>query len=110
MSSSSESPHVRRIAELIEARYDRPVSVTDLSRILRRQASYLSRLFRQQRGCGIHAYLVRTRMQRAAELLRRGERVEAVALLVGYKSKTNFYRQFKRHFGVTPAALRDSRG
>jgi AraC-like DNA-binding protein len=49
-------------------------------------------------------------MQRAAELLRRGERVEAVALLVGYKSKTNFYRQFKRHFGVTPAALRDSRG
>jgi AraC-like DNA-binding protein len=63
--------------------------------------------FSLPRGCGIHAYLVRTRMQRADELLRRGEKVEAVALLVGYKSKTNFYRQFKRHFDVTPAAFRD---
>jgi AraC-like DNA-binding protein len=44
-------------------------------------------------------------MQRAAVLLRRGEKVEAVALSVGYKSKSQFYRQFRKRFGVTPAAF-----
>jgi transcriptional regulator GlxA family with amidase domain len=33
-------------------------------------------------------------------------KVEAVSLLVGYRSKKNFYRQFKRRFGTTPFAHR----
>jgi AraC-like DNA-binding protein len=46
-------------------------------------------------------------MQRAASLLRDGVKAEAVALLVGYRSRPNFYRQFKKHFGSTPAAYRE---
>jgi PAS domain-containing protein len=33
-------------------------------------------------------------------------KVEAVALDLGYRSKKNFYRQFKRRFGMTPEAYR----
>jgi hypothetical protein len=33
-------------------------------------------------------------------------KIEAVALSVGYRSKKNFYRQFARHFGVTPETFR----
>ena len=106
VSASRASSHVRRIAEWIEAEFDRPLSVKEFARRLRRQPSYVSRLFREERGCGIRACLVRTRMQKAAALLRKGDKPEAVGLSVGYKSKANFYRQFNRHFGVTPAAFR----
>jgi len=33
-------------------------------------------------------------------------KVEAVALSVGYRSKKNFYQQFKRHYGMTPVPYR----
>jgi AraC-like DNA-binding protein len=33
-------------------------------------------------------------------------KIEAVALSVGYQSKKNFYRQFKRQFGFTPEQYR----
>jgi AraC-like DNA-binding protein len=100
------SPHLRQIVRLVERQCDRPLSVNVIARTLGLRATYVSRLFREQRGWGIRAYIVRVRMQRAAKLIREGVKVEAVALLVGYRSRPNFYRQFKRHFGVTPAQLR----
>jgi photosystem II stability/assembly factor-like uncharacterized protein len=45
-------------------------------------------------------------MERAVTLIGKGDKVEAVALQVGYRSKKNFYRQFTIRFGVTPAAYR----
>jgi AraC-like DNA-binding protein len=44
------------------------------------------------------------RLDRASALIRDGVKIEAVALLVGYRSKKNFYRQFKRRFAMTPSA------
>jgi AraC-like DNA-binding protein len=92
--------------ELIEDHPERALSLADIAREVGRQPSYLSRLFREEVGCGVHTYLVRVRMQRAMDLLRQGEKVEAVAAEVGYRSKTNFFRHFKRQFGVTPGAWR----
>jgi AraC-like DNA-binding protein len=37
-------------------------------------------------------------------LIREGVKIEAVAHQVGYRSKKNFYRQFKRRFAMTPFA------
>jgi AraC-like DNA-binding protein len=79
---------------------------TDLAAIAghqrRPQPAYTATLFHRQTGTTIHRYLTRTRMRRAAMLLRRSEKVEAVMLQVGYRGKKNFYRQFEIAFGVTP--------
>jgi transcriptional regulator GlxA family with amidase domain len=48
------------------------------------------------------------RLDRASALIREGVKVEAVSLLVGYRSKKNFYRQFKRRFGTTPFEHRNT--
>jgi hypothetical protein len=50
--------------------------------------------------------LTRVRLANAAFLVRSTMKIEAVALVVGYRSKKNFYRQFTRHFGVTPETYR----
>jgi AraC-like DNA-binding protein len=45
-------------------------------------------------------------LHHAAALIRTGEKIEAVSLLVGYRSKKNFYRHFKDELGVTPTVYR----
>ena len=52
----------------------------------------------------MHEWLTGVRLDHALALIREGVKIEAVALLVGYRSKKNFYRQFKRRFGMTPFA------
>ncbi len=50
--------------------------------------------------------VTRIRLTHAAALILNGAKIEAVALGVGYHSKKNFYRQFKRHLALTPEAFR----
>ena len=57
-------------------------------------------------GVPMRQWLTSVRLDHASALIREGVKVEAVSLLVGYRSKKNFYRQFKRRFGTTPFAHR----
>ena len=90
----------------MRANYDQPISIETLAARVGRNTAYIATLFRRQTGTTIHRYLTRIRMRRAAVLLRQSEKVEAVMLLVGYRSKKNFYRQFETAFGVTPGAYK----
>lgn len=104
--STPVSGHVSRMVGLIEQWSAQHVSLRTLACALGRQEAYLGRLFRQELGVSVREYVAQFRLKRAASLIERGEKVEAVALEVGYRSKKNFYRQFIRRFGVTPAAYR----
>jgi len=48
-------------------------------------------------------------MHHGAALIRQGEKIEAVSLLVGYRSKKNFYQHFKQQIGVTPIVYKKAR-
>ena len=93
----------------MRAHYDEPISLDSLAACIGRNAAYTATLFHRQTGTTIHRYLTRVRMRRAAMLLRRSEKVEAVMLQVGYRGKKNFYRQFETAFGVTPGRYKASR-
>src|SRR5690349_19575828 len=69
-------------------------------------AAQLRRTFQQTFGVSLSEYVRRTRLLRALELmLDQHSKVESVALQVGYQSKKNFYRIFKRSIGMTPRAF-----
>jgi two-component system, response regulator YesN len=104
VSMSTAQLHVRRILEFIEQSYSQPVTLRVLAKALDRQASYLGALFRRETGLSVRQCLTRVRLDRASVLIREGMKIEAVAQLVGYRSKKNFYRQFKRRFAMTPFA------
>lgn len=101
-SSTKASPHVQRICLYIRRHYGEPISLRSLAARVGRNTEYIATLFRRQTGTTIHRFLTQVRMQRAATLLQRAEKVEAVMLQVGYRGKKNFYRQFATEFGVTP--------
>jgi PAS domain S-box-containing protein len=97
---------VRHILDLIDRQYADVVTLRTLSTSVGRQPAYLGRLFRQEVGSSFHDYLTLIRMKHAAKLIQDGVKVEAVALCVGYRSKKNFYQQFRKHYGTTPVPYR----
>jgi len=100
--------HVRRMLERIEQSYSEPITLRSLAAELHRQSAYLGGMFRRAVGMSVHQWLTTVRLDRASALIRDGVKVEAVSLLVGYRSKKNFYRQFKRRFGTTPFEHRNA--
>ena len=100
------SPLVAQMLSFIEERYAEPVTLDILAAALGRSKRYLATLFHGQTGQTVHQFLTQVRLHHAAALIRSGEKIEAVSLLVGYRSKKNFYRHFKDELGVTPTVYR----
>jgi PAS domain S-box-containing protein len=92
--------------EQIHQHYNDRLTLAGLAKSLRRQSAYLGRLFRDEVGLTVHEYVTRARMIFASVQVRAGVKIEAVSLELGYRSKKNFYNQFKRRFGMTPDAYR----
>jgi AraC-like DNA-binding protein len=57
----------------------------------------------------VHEYLVMVRIAQSARFLSAGSKADTVAFEVGYKSKTHFYRHFRRLLGTTPRQFQESR-
>jgi AraC-like DNA-binding protein len=101
---SAAQVHVRRMLDRIEQSYSEPITLHWFAADLHRQGAHLGAMFRREVGVPMREWLTRVRLDHAAALIREGVKVEAVSMLVGYRSKKNFYRQFKRRFGTTPFA------
>jgi two-component system response regulator YesN len=101
---SAAQVHVRHMMDRIEQSYSEPITLHSLAVEFHRQSAYLGAMFRREAGVPMRQWLTRVRLDHAAALIREGVKVEAVSMLVGYRSKKNFYRQFKRRFGTTPFA------
>jgi two-component system, response regulator YesN len=98
--------HVRQMLDTIEKSYTERITLDTFAQMLNRQSAYLGHVFRQEVGMTVHQWVTRVRLDHAAMLIRQGVKIEAVSLIVGYKSKKNFYRQFRRYFATTPHQYR----
>ena len=71
-------------------------------------ADYLSRLFKQKNGQGFTSFLLKTRMEKAMEMLADSAlKVANIAEEVGYNDLSYFKRSFKSYTGVSPAEYRN---
>ena len=110
MPSATTHEHVQRMLDQIHENCGQRLTLATLARHLERQSAYLGKLFRDEIGVSVHEYITRARMMLGAAQIRSGVKIEAVALDLGYRSKKNFYRQFKRRFGMTPEMYRCQHG
>ncbi len=97
---------LQRARELIEDSAEEP-SLDALARGSALSKFHLIRLFKAAFGCTPSAYAAARRMDRARGLLRASSMTVAeIGRALGYESAGAFIRAFRRHFGVTPAAIR----
>ncbi|MCP1542684.1 AraC family transcriptional regulator [Methylorubrum extorquens] len=98
------SPTTRqRIAALIEAHLDEPLTLDRLATEARLSTFHFAKMFRVSFGMPPHRYLGARRIERAKQLLR-GEPagLAEVALACGYASQSHFTRVFKTATQMTP--------
>lgn len=89
---------------LIEADPARPLALDDVARDIATSRRSLQRAFEGE-GITFREAVAVARMRRARALLAQGGMpIYAVAGRVGYRSKAEFTKAFKRHTGMTPSA------
>lgn len=82
-------------------------SSEDLAARLFMSQRHMSRLLKESYGMTFREKLLRTRMDRAAWLLRHTDMtVTAVAAEVGYTVSSSFYHAFRQYYGMTPESYR----
>lgn len=101
--------HLLRARDLADARYFEPLTVADLAREAGLSRAHFSREFRRVFGESPHQYLLTRRLERAAALLRNTDRpVTEICFAVGLASVGSFATSFRRIYGVSPQAYRES--
>lgn len=101
---------VAKVKEYIKENY-KEASLEDAAVQVSLSPSYLSRIFKENCGMGFSEYLIKTRMEKACELL--GDikyKSYDIAYYIGYDNPKNFSRAFKAYFGITPKEYRNGKG
>ena len=91
----------------IEYSYMEDITVDSVARTFGFERSYLYRMFKERYGMGVKDYIIKTRIERAKELLSEGFSVCDTAALVGYRDQFNFSRSFKSYYGHSPSDCRE---
>jgi AraC-like DNA-binding protein len=100
----ASSTHRVCVRTLIEQNYAEDLTNAKVARLSGRSPRDVRSDLREL-GLSLRKYLTTIRMEHAQQLLHH-DKVEAVALMVGYKSKRQFIRQFKLHTGMVPSHFR----
>ena len=93
----------------IHKNYNSPMSVEQLAAMVNMSTSSFHRAFKEVTDSPPIQYIKRVRLNKARDLfLEKRFRVGEVAAAVGYESTSQFSREFKRHFGGSPAEFINS--
>lgn len=93
----------------IQENLDRDLRLAEIAALVAMSPYHFARMFKQSTGFTPHQYLVRQRLTKAKELLRRSEiAIADIGYMVGYKNSSHFTSVFRKHLKVTPKAYRNS--
>ncbi len=100
--ASDTDSYIEKALHVIEAKYDRIESVSEIASDIGLERSYFSTLFKAATGASPYRYLSDVRIKKACAIMASGRcKISGVAKAVGIPPE-NFSRIFKRYTGKTP--------
>jgi YesN/AraC family two-component response regulator len=114
MKQSDNHAHAEVIGKLksyIDEHLHEELSLNLLSEVASLAPAYISTLFGEVMKESFTEYVTRTRLEKAAAMLREGDKlsVTEIASLVGYRNPQYFHNKFKARFGITPVQYRQAK-
>ena len=95
------------VYQYIERNYSGPIGNRELADLIHVSEGRFSHLFKESAGMAPLQYINKVRLEKAANLLKRGDyTVAEVANAVGFSDYNHFGRLFRRAFGCTPMEAR----
>jgi len=94
---------LHQVTDYINDYLDQDLSLTEMATMVQMSPFHFARLFKQSTGLAPNQFVIRCRVERAKELLLRGELAIAdIATAVGFANQSHLTRHFKRIVGITP--------
>lgn len=91
----------------IQRRCLEPISLRDVAKAVHRTPAHVASVVKRETGYSVGEWINSGRVAEAASRLAHTEdSLDAIAEHVGWRDKTHFIRQFKKAYGLTPAAWR----
>jgi AraC family transcriptional regulator len=104
---TDNSRSILRVVHHIESHLDAPLTLGGVAQLAGMSRFHFCRQFRRATGHSFHAFLLRTRIGRAKELLRDDTRpIGDVAVEVGFRDASHFGRVFRRIEHIRPSEFR----
>ncbi|MBM7566230.1 response regulator transcription factor [Paenibacillus sacheonensis] len=98
---------VQQVTDIIDREYHVALTIDYLAGKVYLSPNYLRVLFKEKKGCTVHEYLTRIRLNKSLELLRdKSLKIHDVASRVGYDNTSYFCSFFYKTQGVTPNEYR----
>lgn len=96
-----------RIARnILEESYNNPPTIKQLAQLVGVNELKLKKGFKEMYNSTIHSYVLKLRMERANQLVKKQQlQVQEVAMELGYKKPSHFSAAFKKHFGFLPSEM-----
>lgn len=104
---SSAFSQVARVISIMEGNYSEKLDVQQLADSAHMSVSAFHKAFKEITADSPLQYLKKIRLARARDLIiQKGMKAYIAADEVGYESPSQFSREFKRHFGLSPAEVK----
>ncbi len=108
--AQATSNRLDNVLKYIADNFSSTITLQDVADIAHMTTNSFCRFFKKMTNKSFTQFLNEIRIRHASRLLLERERtVTEVCYLVGYKSMTNFYKQFKQIVGSTPKAFRQGK-
>jgi AraC family transcriptional activator of pobA len=102
-----DEPLLAAVFDVIEARYDQPISLKDVAATVGLTPGHLTTVVGRKTGRTVQEWITERRMSEARRLLADTDlTVEALAARVGYRDPGYFIKRFRRAHGVSPQQWR----
>lgn len=98
---------VSRVVEYINGHYHEKLSLDELAELFFISKFHLAHQFQRVVGTSVYRYIMLKRLQMAKQMLRAGVPPTDVFRNCGFSDYPNFYRAFKRQYGVSPKEFAD---
>lgn len=107
--SESHEKHVRKVIEFISKNYSGRISIGEIAANMNLDRSYLYSIFIKHMNMSPQDFLIRYRMDRAAEMMQNsGLSIGDIARSVGYEDPLQFSKMFKKTMGSSPRRFRSN--
>jgi predicted TIM-barrel enzyme/AraC-like DNA-binding protein len=101
--SSKNYDYVKFVKNYIAKNYMKEIRLSDLALVAHISSSYLSTIIKKELGYSFSEYLVRFRIDKAAEIIKQEKlTLQEVAQIVGYSDYAQFSKMFKKYKKVAP--------
>lgn len=102
-----KNEQIRELIDYINNNYQKNLSIDFLSQFMGYSKTHFMAVFKQHAGTSCIEFIIQVRLNKACDLLMNtSDPILEIATAVGFNNLSNFNRQFKRYYELTPSQYR----